>query len=87
LIDEMRAESFTVGFAIYAPGAKTGELPVTHAGSEFLMVLEGAILAEVEGKSYALGTGDTIFFPSTKPHRGWNPHESPAKALFVNFRD
>ena len=74
LMEEVPATEFTVGFAMYEPGSKTGDQPVTHAGKEFLMVLEGAIMAEVEGEQYALAQGDTIFFASTKPHRGWNPY-------------
>ena len=86
LLADVPATQFTVGFAMYAPGSQTGEHPVTHEGKEFLMVLEGAIVAQVEGESYPLNTGDTIFFASTKLHRGWNPHDTPAKALFINFR-
>jgi mannose-6-phosphate isomerase-like protein (cupin superfamily) len=86
LLEDVPVSRVTVGFAMYAPGSKTGDQPVTHGGKEFLMVLEGAMVAEVQGETFALSEGDTIFFASTKPHRGWNPHESPAKALFVNFQ-
>lgn len=86
LLAEVPATQFTVGFAMYASGSQTGDKPVTHEGKEFLMVLEGSIMAEVQGESYALNEGDTIFFASTKPHRGWNPHDTPAKALFINFK-
>lgn len=86
LLDNVPASQVTVGFAIYAPGSKTGDQPVTHRGKEFLMVLEGAIMAEVQGETFTLSEGDTIFFASTKPHRGWNPNATPAKALFVNFQ-
>lgn len=87
LLADVQASQFTVGFAVYDPGSKTGDQPVTHNGKEFLMVLEGAMVAEVQGESFALSQGDTIFFASTKPHRGWNPHDTPARALFVNFQD
>lgn len=87
LLDNIPVERISVGFAIYAPGSKTGDLPVTHPGHEFLMLLEGTIDAEVEGQTYTLKPGDVLYFPSMKPHRGWNPYGQPARALFVNYRD
>src|SRR5207244_2467354 len=84
LLDNIPVERVTVGFAIYAPGSKTGDTPVTHPGHEFLVLLEGSIQAEVESQTYTLNPGDILRFPSTKPHRGWNPGDATARALFVN---
>lgn len=83
---EVDAEGpLTVGFAVYDPGAKTGDQPVIHPGREFLVVLEGTVTAEVGGREYELQVGHSIAFRSSIPHRGWNPGRTRAKALFVNF--
>lgn len=87
LLDNIPVERVSVGFAIYAPGSKTGDKPVTHPGQEFLILLDGSIKAEVDGQVYTLNPGDIVRFPSTIPHRGWNPGDSTARALFVNYRD
>ena len=85
LLDNVDLGQATVGFAIYAAGASTGATAVTKPGMEFLQLLEGAIVAEVGGKEYAMAPGDSICFPTTIPHRGWNPGTVTARALYVNY--
>jgi mannose-6-phosphate isomerase-like protein (cupin superfamily) len=82
-LKEMATAGITVGLADYLPGASTGEQPVTHEGTEFLLLLEGIIVAEVDGREYRLEPGCTLRFPASKPHRGWNPGNEPARALFI----
>jgi uncharacterized cupin superfamily protein len=85
LLDDVNAGRATIGFAIYAAGASTGPKAVTKPGMEFLMLLEGSLIAEVEGKDYAMAPGDSICFATTIPHRGWNPGKITARALYVNY--
>lgn len=85
LLEDRAQGPLTVGIAVYEPGAKTGDQPVTHAGREFLVILEGIVTAEVGGEQYELHPGHSIAFLSSIPHRGWNSGMTTAKALFVNF--
>jgi quercetin dioxygenase-like cupin family protein len=42
--------------------------PSTHDGQEFLFVLQGQMMVQVGGQKEHLGTGDAIYYDSTKPH-------------------
>jgi uncharacterized cupin superfamily protein len=85
LLDNVDTGRATIGFAIYAAGSSTGPTAMTKPGMEFLMLLEGAIVAEVDGKDYPMAPGDSICFPTTLPHRGFNPGQVTARALYVNY--
>jgi uncharacterized cupin superfamily protein len=85
LLDNIDAGRATIGFAIYAAGSSTGAEAVTKPGMEFLMLLEGSIVAEVDGTDYAMNPGDSIWFPTTMPHRGLNHGTVAARALYVNY--
>jgi len=49
------------------PGPKPPEL-ITHGGQEFNYVLEGPLVVEIDGRSFTLDTGDSIYFDPSKPH-------------------
>ena|ERR1700737_4634417 len=85
LLDNVDTGRATIGFAVYAAGSSTGPKPVTKPGMEFLMLLEGTIIAEVDGREYPMQPGDSIWFPTTMPHRGSNPGSVTARALYVNY--
>ena len=84
-LDGEDAEKVTVGFAIYDPGAKTGDDPTTHGGMELLVVLEGIVAVEINGQEYQVGPGNSLCFPGNIPHRGWNPGDTSARALFLIY--
>ena len=66
------------------PGGGSGD-GYTHAGEEFLFVLEGTIevvLDEIE--VHVLEQGDAITFPSDVAHRLANPGTTTARALWIN---
>ncbi len=42
--------------------------PVTHAGQEFNLCLEGNMEVLFDGKAIPLSEGDSIYFNSTRPH-------------------
>ncbi len=42
--------------------------PVTHAGQEFNMVLEGTVAVSLDGNEYILRAGDSIYFNPALPH-------------------
>lgn len=69
----------------YAAGAVSGENMSHHHGREFGIILEGELVVELAFESYVLGTGDSIIFNSSTPHRLVNRSDKPARAVWVVF--
>jgi transcriptional regulator with XRE-family HTH domain len=56
----------------------------SHTGEEFFLVIEGVLFVELKGqKTFRLRSGDTLYFPSTTPHRWWTEDET-AEVVAVN---
>ena len=68
----------------YEIGATMGEDPVTHEGVEWGMVVRGRLKVMLEGEVYFLQPGDSIWFPSTIPHRIANVADEPTEYVWVN---
>ena len=68
---------------LIAPGARSGEDPMTHPGEEVCHVLEGAIRYDIGGEVHDLGPGDTIHFRCDVPHHWENIAEGPTRVLWV----
>lgn len=64
------------------PSGYASEL-TTHQGEDFLYLIEGEMLYEIDGKEYLLKAGDTLHFPSSLPHRAKNVGAGPARELWV----
>jgi transcriptional regulator with XRE-family HTH domain len=56
---------------------------VSHEGEDFVYVVAGRMLYEVDGIEYLLGPGDTLHFDSRRPHRGKNMGDDTAIELWV----
>src|SRR3989442_7534406 len=56
-----------------------------HAGEEFLFVLKGRIEFQVGGDRWVLREGDSLYFDSHIPHRGWSLG-GDAKVLVVIYK-
>lgn len=54
---------------------------MTHIGEEFLYVLEGVVIVNIEDNEHILKTGEAIHYPSTLPHYWKNPLNQEAKVL------
>lgn len=52
-----------------APGADTGPEPISHAGQECGIVLQGRLQLTVGEQVFELEKGDGYYFDSQKPHR------------------
>jgi uncharacterized cupin superfamily protein len=65
------------------PGADSGSSPITHAGQEFVLCLDGQIDYELMDQSYALGPGDSLLFDANLPHRWLNKQSEASRALMV----
>ena len=56
----------------------------SHNGEEFIYVISGTLFVELkEQGSFTVAPGDTLYFPSTTPHRWW-AGEDPVEAVYVN---
>ena len=66
------------------PGASVGEDEwLVHAGEECGIVLSCALVIEFESESFALTHGDSLYFPSTRPHRIRNSSDGPTTAIWI----
>lgn len=66
------------------PGRGSGA-PMSHAGEEFLTVIEGEIELVLDGiERVVLGTGDSMTFASTRPHSYTNRGAVTARVVWVN---
>ncbi|HEX2195205.1 MAG TPA: MerR family transcriptional regulator [Candidatus Limnocylindria bacterium] len=87
----IRIEQLAVGAAalepqlfVLAPGSSS-EGRYSHAGEEFLYVLEGDVTFWVGAREvYRLRTGDSLSFPSTLPHRWRNAASGETRLLWIN---
>lgn len=54
-----------------------------HPGEEFVYVLEGALIVNLNGTDYIVKAGDSIHYPSTTLHSWINPLKQQTKILTV----
>jgi DNA-binding transcriptional MerR regulator/quercetin dioxygenase-like cupin family protein len=56
----------------------------SHTGEEFIYVISGPLFVELKDQGrFRVEPGDTLYFPSTTPHRWWAGDE-PVEAVYVN---
>jgi DNA-binding transcriptional MerR regulator/quercetin dioxygenase-like cupin family protein len=56
----------------------------SHNGEEFIYVISGRLFVELKDQgTFKVASGDTLYFPSTTPHRWWAEDE-PVEAVYVN---
>ena len=76
--------SLEVIAAEFDAGGSTGDEPYTHGDSEeLLLVVRGRVHLQLGTDIYDLGTGDSVQYRSSTPHRVSNPGEEAAEVLFV----
>ena len=66
----------------HVPPGHASEM-MSHEGEDFVYLVAGQMLYEVDGIEYRLGAGDTLHFDSRKPHRGTNVGNDTALELWV----
>ncbi|UXU92247.1 cupin domain-containing protein [Burkholderia sp. S-53] len=64
------------------PGQKRSEV-TTHAGEEFLYVIEGEVSLTLEGKTFVLQAGDSSHYQSTVPHSWVNTAKIESVVVWV----
>jgi transcriptional regulator with XRE-family HTH domain len=68
----------------FEAGGSTGDEPYTHGDSEeLLVVLEGVVHLQLGAEIFELGTGDSIDYRSSTPHRLKNAGEDVAEVMWI----
>ena len=57
--------------------------PYTHEGEEYGIVIRGRVEVFVDGATYILGPGDSIFFQATAPHYVHNAGRTSAVTIWA----
>jgi transcriptional regulator with XRE-family HTH domain len=65
------------------PGADSGEHPLQAPIEKAGMVLEGSLVLRVGDSEVAMGPGDSFLFDGALPHGFRNPHDRPARVLWI----
>ncbi len=65
---------------ILEPETEHGD-PMTHLGEEFIYVIEGTVIVNLDGTDYTVNAGDTMHYPSTISHQWRNPLKTQTKIL------
>lgn len=66
----------------HVPPGYSSEI-MTHEGEEFLYIVSGEMIYDVDDKTYHLKAGDTLHFQSNRPHRSRNEGKVDAVELWV----
>jgi transcriptional regulator with XRE-family HTH domain len=72
-------------YVVYPVGAESApeDALTTHGGREYGYVTSGTLGVRVGFDEYVLGSGASIAFDSTSPHRLWTIGDVPAHAIWV----
>lgn len=70
-------------FIITLPPGVARKEAMAHVGEEFLLVESGNVDFEYDGEVIHLGTGDSLYFDASIPHRLINSYEAEALVLCV----
>ncbi|BCW83978.1 transcriptional regulator [Arthrobacter sp. NicSoilE8] len=69
----------------YDVGGWFGEEPFTHEGEEWGFVLSGRLKVILGDEVHFLDPGDSIWFPSTVPHRMENVADTPTQYIWIDI--
>lgn len=75
--------NFSPMLVILNPGDNKGK-PFTHAGNEFLYILEGNLAVLIDNKEHHLSSHDSIIINANSPHYWLNHTDKPVKFLCVS---
>src|SRR5688572_15468204 len=59
---------FNAYYAEFLPPTKENLRPHAHPGVEFIYALGGSLTVGIEGEEHTLGSGDSMYFDSSRPH-------------------
>ena len=65
------------------PGSSSGDLPITHSGSDFVFIQEGRITFKVQDEELTMNEGDSLLIDGERPHSFHNPTDKRVRMLLV----
>ncbi|HVL85423.1 MAG TPA: cupin domain-containing protein [Pseudonocardia sp.] len=68
------------------PGGASGDTRPLRAGEEVVHVLDGTLVVEVAGVRHVVRAGDTLHYPTDRPHEWHNPGPAAARAIWFTVR-
>ncbi len=87
-----KRERFMEPFLVtISPPSSKDEKPIefeelgSHSGEEFLFVLEGQILVELQDEEFVLGPGDSFYYDANMPHRVTHHGQLLSRVLAVVY--
>jgi|TARA_B110000037_G_C16796343_1_gene373606 transcriptional regulator with XRE-family HTH domain len=87
MVEELLSPNFAGTFEMilgtFAPGAATGSEMYTREGEVGGYLVSGALELSVGEQQFKLSPGDAFTYPSTEPHRCWNPGDGDAVVLWI----
>lgn len=78
-VSNRRIEAYYAGFPANSPASE----PHQHGSAEFIYVLSGQLLLDVEGKQTSLATGGAVYFGSSAAHSYRRDGEGMCTVLVV----
>jgi mannose-6-phosphate isomerase-like protein (cupin superfamily) len=72
---------------VYSPGAESDAQLYRHPGWEMVVALCGRLVIYIGFERYELAPGDSMCFPSSRPHRYVNPSRETSRAITVILPD
>lgn len=78
-VTDRKMEAFLATFPAQSKRSKLHH----HDGVEFIYVVSGQIIIEIDGEDYSLGEGDSIYFDSGAPHSYRREGRAVSTALVV----
>ena len=83
LVSADTSGEFEVLALAIAPGGSTSAAASSHSSEECALVLRGQVVAEVAGRTYQLGAGDSIKIHRELPHRFVNESDADADVIII----
>jgi uncharacterized cupin superfamily protein len=65
------------------PGGTTSEEPLAHEGEECIVILKGAMKAQIGMDLITLEAGDSFYFDSSIPHRLFNERSMDCRFYLI----
>jgi transcriptional regulator with XRE-family HTH domain len=71
-------------YLVYEPGSEStpADAPHHHAGREWGYIISGTLHLDIGDETHKLGSGDSVMFESSVPHRLHNPGSEPASGVW-----
>ncbi|NQW01626.1 MAG: helix-turn-helix transcriptional regulator [Rhodospirillales bacterium] len=87
MVEELLSPNFSGTFEMilgtFAPGAATGSENYSRTGEVGGYLIAGELQLTIGERAFSIGPGDAFTYPSTEPHRCWNPGAAVATVLWV----